>query len=93
VYQKTLLRLQRLPPEDERLALLAILLVTWAKRQLHIQELKEAMATVYDSGSFQIGRLRAGELMDAEVIITICNGLLVLEASGEVRLIREWLEH
>ena len=89
MYIKTLERINNQTPEIAAIALMAILWVTHAKQPLHIRELEEALATSYQVGSLSIGAYYLEAIIDRDLILAICAGLLVLENSGEVRLIRE----
>lgn len=90
-YSATLQRLERLSESERALAELALLWVVQAQRPLYMQELIEALATPYEEGSWALGEWAKDGIVERELILHVCGGLLVQGQSGIVRLIRELL--
>ena len=89
MYEQTLERIHRLPPERANIGLLALLWVTHAKRPLDVLELQEALATKYTTGSFEIAQFYPEAVPEMNVILASVCGLLTVDSSGKVRLMRE----
>jgi len=89
LYEDTLNRIMRMKPERSRIGLMALLWVTHAKRRLYIHELQQALGTRYTVGSFEVGRFDPDAVPDQAVILAASCGLLTVDASDEVYLIRE----
>ena len=90
LYEDTLKRISRMKPERSRIGLMALLWVTHAKRRLHIHELQQALGTRYTVGSFEVGRFDPDAVPDQAIILAASCGLLTVDASGEVYVIREF---
>jgi len=89
LYAKTLERISRSKPERARIGLMALLWVTHAKRPLLLLELQQLLATRYEVGSLSIGQFNPKAIPEQDVILAASCGLLVADASGGVRLMRE----
>ena len=89
LYKSTVDRIRRFKPERARIGLLALLWVTHAKRPLDIVELQEALGTKYTAGSLELGRFNVDAVPDKNVILASACGLLTVDASDKVRLMRE----
>ena len=88
MYKETLRRIEGQTREEAELAKMAILWVCCAKRPMRMTELQGALGTEYKAGTLNIGRSGRANV-EGDFIQAICKGLLVLDPSGEVRLIRE----
>ena len=89
LYQDTLQRITRMKPERARIGLMALLWVTHAKHRLHIHQLQQALATRYTIGSFEVGRFDPDSIPDQAVILAASCGLLTVDASGKVYIVRK----
>lgn len=72
-------RINKLPGRKARLAKLALLWVSRARRPLRVDELQEALATQYEDGSFEVGKYDEEAIVPVDVVLSICCGLLVVE--------------
>ena len=89
MYEETLKRIDNQSEEESKIARLALLWVARAVRPLFLQELTEAVATIYHSGSFDIGEYERESIPEEDTIITVCCGLLVVDRLfKQVTLIR-----
>jgi len=89
LYEDALERIKCMKPQRARIGLMALLWVTHAKRPLDIQELQEAVGTEYTIGSFEIGQFNRDAVPDKNIILASTCGLLTVDASGKVHLMRE----
>ena len=90
MYAETLKRIEGQAPEVATIAKLALLWVAHAKSPIHFQELVGMLATSYEVGSLELGVFHVEGLIEQSVLLAICGGLIVVEASGLVRFIREF---
>ena len=89
LYEQTLERIRRLKPEGSKIGLMALLWATYAKQPLDIHELQELLATEYTIGSLELAHFNSDTLPEKNVILASACGLLTVDASGKVRLIRK----
>lgn len=82
-YSDVLARIQAQPPGHRALALKVLIWVTFARKQLPVQEFRGAVCTISGDRTFDMDNLR-----DADTLISRCCGLVILDQeSGVVRLI------
>lgn len=82
-YSDVLARIQAQPPGYRALALKVLIWVTFARKQLPVQEFRGAVCTIPGDCAFDMDNLR-----DADTLISRCCGLVILDQkSGVVRLI------
>jgi len=85
-YAEAMTRIQEQDPEDKKLAEKVLSWISYAFRPLSIAELQHALAV-------EIGhnKMDLGALPNAEILISVCVGLIVLDKeSNVVRLVRMW---
>ena len=89
MYKLTLERIEAQSAEDARIGKLALMWVSRAKRRFTVRQLREAVATTYDVGSFEAGTFSEEDMPRMDLILSATGGLLMVEDNGEVRLVRE----
>ena len=86
VYAQTWQRILDNPPQKVHLAKRVLLWVLYCPKSMTIAQLRYAVATCPESH-----RLKAERLVHEATLISICRGLVLVEDSGLVRLVREFL--
>lgn len=81
-YHEAMDRIDGQSVEDRQLGLLALTWVANAKRSLSVSELREALAVDADS-TF----LDTDNLLDMDIILAVCAGLITIGTHRDVRLI------
>jgi len=89
LYARTIERIRCWKGERASIGLMALLWVVHAKRPLELQELQQLLATDYAVGSFALGTFNADGLPEKNIILASTCGLLIVDSSGVVRLMRE----
>lgn len=83
-YGEALKRIQEQNQDDRELAHNVLMWITFALRPLSILELEHALAV--EEGSTQT---HLDALPDEEIIISVCAGLVIIDESDTVRLVRK----
>ena len=90
LYARTVERISRSKPKRARIGLMALLWVVHAKRPLQIEELQQLLATECAGGSSVVGTFNAERIPEKNVILASTCGLLTVDSSNVIRLMREY---
>ncbi|KAH6867720.1 hypothetical protein BKA70DRAFT_1211630 [Coprinopsis sp. MPI-PUGE-AT-0042] len=82
MYVGSLNRIEHQPAEHIKIARLALMWLAYAMQPLTIEDLRHAIARSHGSS-----QLEEDELVPQAVIVSVCCGLVVCEAAGQVRLV------
>ena len=89
LYTRAITRITSFKLERANIGLMALLWMTHAKRPLNMKELQALLAVEYTVGSFMVGTIHPDGLPRKDIILAATCGLLIVDSSGIVRLMRE----
>ncbi|KAF6751434.1 ankyrin repeat-containing domain protein, partial [Ephemerocybe angulata] len=82
IYEHTLARIGAQSEEDASIAYRVFIWLVYARHTIHTTRLQEALAISFENTSYD-----AGDVIPVDLILSLCGGLVISEASCRLRLI------
>ncbi|MCJ1248514.1 hypothetical protein MMC30_005732 [Trapelia coarctata] len=94
VYHDTLARTKEQSESDAALALCVLQWISYSKRPLKVDELRQTLAVEWDGHGELPNELDVDNILDQESLVDVCAGLVVIEAESKiVRLVHYTTEY